>query len=396
MFNNKKVNIILSLIIAIGLWAYVIGEINPQTSQPIKEIPITFVNEKVLEAQGLSIVEASATSLNVTVYGQRSKVTKIKAKDIVATVDLAEATEGVNQLKINIHLPEKVEIEEKSISKISVVVEKTVSEEKDVEVSYKGPHSEDSEPTTVDYNRRKITVTGAKSLVGKVDHIQCIVDSNKVGNEMKTFKAEAVPVDAKGNPVENIDLSSNVVSVTSVLRKTKTVSLIVPIKGGDSQNAERNVSLPKVVTIKGMEKDIAGIKQITAKEIDISQIYSNTHLTIEPILPENVELAETSKQLIATINVESYVNKAFNFRVAEVTIDGLEEDRTAEIKTDEIQVTVTGKDEIISKMTKDDLVLYIDLSDLEVGNHKVELKVQSEKKYNNINVSPTTVKVSIE
>ena len=106
--------------------------------------------------------------------------------------------------------------------------------------------------------------------------------------------------------------------------------------------------------------------------------------------------AETSKQLIATINVESYVNKAFNFRGAEVTIDGLEEDRTAEIKTDEIQVTVTGKDEIISKMTKDDLVLYIDLSDLEVGNHKVELKVQSEKKYNNINVSPTTVKVSIE
>ena len=53
MLNNKKFNIVLSLIIAVGLWAYVIGETNPTDTRTFRDIPITFVNGEVLANSNL-------------------------------------------------------------------------------------------------------------------------------------------------------------------------------------------------------------------------------------------------------------------------------------------------------------------------------------------------------
>ena len=39
MLNNKKFNIVLSLIIAVGLWAYVIGETNPTDTRTLGTFP---------------------------------------------------------------------------------------------------------------------------------------------------------------------------------------------------------------------------------------------------------------------------------------------------------------------------------------------------------------------
>ena len=46
MLNNKKFNIVISLIIAIGLWAYVIGETNPPDTKTFRDIPIQLINLK--------------------------------------------------------------------------------------------------------------------------------------------------------------------------------------------------------------------------------------------------------------------------------------------------------------------------------------------------------------
>ena len=127
MLNNKKFNIVLSLIIAVGLWAYVIGETNPTDTRTFRDIPITFVNGEVLANSNLAVLEASADTMNVTLSGTRSNINKISEKDITAVVDLADAAKGTNELKINVRVPDNVEIEDKSINKVTVVVENSKS-----------------------------------------------------------------------------------------------------------------------------------------------------------------------------------------------------------------------------------------------------------------------------
>lgn len=67
--KSKRFNIILALIAAVALWAYVLGEINP-TRAPSSEIYRNSINEEALEAEGLTIVSVSAETVNVTISGQ--------------------------------------------------------------------------------------------------------------------------------------------------------------------------------------------------------------------------------------------------------------------------------------------------------------------------------------
>ena len=56
MLKNDRINMILALLIAIGLWVYVVGVENPEKDIQIKDVPITFINEETLEENGLSAI----------------------------------------------------------------------------------------------------------------------------------------------------------------------------------------------------------------------------------------------------------------------------------------------------------------------------------------------------
>lgn len=74
MLKSKKFNIILALIVAIVLWAYVLGEINPTSSTVIRNVPINFTNQEALEAEGLTVLSTSAETVNITISGQRTAI----------------------------------------------------------------------------------------------------------------------------------------------------------------------------------------------------------------------------------------------------------------------------------------------------------------------------------
>ncbi|MEG1164231.1 MAG: hypothetical protein RR313_06610 [Anaerovoracaceae bacterium] len=396
MLNNKKVNMIISLVIAIGLWAYVLGEINPATTETIKDIPIVFVNETMLDDQGLAILEASDTAISITVSGQRSRVSQLEKGDVSAVVDLAEAEVGDNQLKIMVRVPEKVEIDSKSISKVSVVVEERVSQEKDVKVRYEGTHPEEEEPTTVEVDKKKIVVTGAKTLVNKVAYVSAPIKAEKVGTNLKTFKTIPVAVEKDGEIVENVRLSSTIVSVSAVLNNTKTVPLDVPVINMDSGDIERTVAVPKVIIIKGSEKDLANVDKITAEPIDASQVVADAILPIVPILPDGIAVAEGSGNLAVKITAKGYITKTFQFDNGEINIVGEEQDSTVTINTNEIKVTIVGKESDINSIAKEDILLSIDVSNLGQGPHRVGIIGECNKNYSKMTFNPNLVKVSIE
>ena len=83
MLKNKNINIILAFIIAVSLWAYVLGDVNPKTEVVIKEVPIVFENEATLSDDGLVILNYSYASVNVTITGPRTEVTKVSKGDFL-------------------------------------------------------------------------------------------------------------------------------------------------------------------------------------------------------------------------------------------------------------------------------------------------------------------------
>ena len=88
MLRNDKINLVIALLIAIGLWVYVLGEVNPTRDSTIRNVPIVFLNEATLEEEELILLSSSDIAINVTISGKRSDTGNIKESDIKVYADL--------------------------------------------------------------------------------------------------------------------------------------------------------------------------------------------------------------------------------------------------------------------------------------------------------------------
>lgn len=108
MLKNKKLQAILSLLIAIGLWMYVMGTVDPSVTTTIRDVKVEMTNEDVLEDQGLSAELNQPRTVNVEIKGARSNVNEAKEGEIQALVDVSNCDYGENETEIRIRLPEGV------------------------------------------------------------------------------------------------------------------------------------------------------------------------------------------------------------------------------------------------------------------------------------------------
>ena len=67
---------VLSFIIAVVLWFYVILVIDPSVDVTIRNIPLRYINQGVLEERGLSLVEDPDLTMELKIRGSRKKIAK--------------------------------------------------------------------------------------------------------------------------------------------------------------------------------------------------------------------------------------------------------------------------------------------------------------------------------
>ena len=396
MLNNKKVNVVLSIIIAVCMWAYVIGETDPKDTETFRNVPITFVNEGTLDLSDLAILDTSTNILDVTVTGTRVKLSNAELKDITATVDLSDAALGSNELKINVKAPDGLEIEDQSVNKVTINIEHKAVKDADITVAYDGQFESNQEPLIVEMGKTVVSVSGAESKVRTVSGVRAMVKAEDVEEHLKTVTCALVPVDEDGIEVTNVKLSADYVKLTTVLVSTKTVPLEVPVIDDSEDDILRHASVPKTITIKGKVKELNNIEKIVSEPVDITGITENVSLPIEIVLPEDVQVSDKSYQMNAKVTVEKLGEKEFTFSEKDIELLNLPEDLKAEISEGEITINCKGKSALLDELGKDDFKLSIDLKDAEEGEISATIKAECKKDITSFKVSPEEVNVKIE
>ena len=396
MLKNNKINLVLALLAAICLWAYVLGDDSSSYGGTMRNVPINYINAEALERAGLVVLDTPTETVNISYAGQRSLKNKVKAKDFKVTVDLEGLRAGENTVKLMVEKPENVDIKSVSQQKVTVVVDKLSEEDKPVNVVIVNQTSDDSEPYIVQVSREKVKVRGAETLVNSVTALNASVDAGKVGNTMKSLNIELVPVNRKGEIVDDVALEFENVSITTIMHNKKTVSLNVPITGNESTFVTREISVPKTITIKGTDELLSQISSITCRPVDISDIFEDTLINIEPLLPEGIEVATDSQHLQITVTVAGAATRDFTFTENDIVLEGVDEDTIPTVENVTVKVSVSGNAEVIEQITEDDFRLYADVSGLNPGTHTVELKCVCENKGLELEYNPSVIKVIIE
>ncbi len=393
MLKNKRVNILIALLIAICLWAYVTGAVDPNTTKKFTEVPIQLINEESLAQDGLAVDSTDIKSIDVSLKGNRADISKISKDDIKVTADLYGRHKGSNYITLDVQLPNGIELDSKSEDRILISIGELTTKEVSVEIKLTGDVAEDTTLGDASVSPSKMVVYGTKDNIDKVDHVQASINAKVLQSKETTHDASVEAVDSKETAVDYVTTAKEEVSVTARLLKIKKVLLKADVVGSVADGYElEEVEVPENIEIVGDEEALAKITSVTAEDIDISGISKNESIKISVKLPDGVEIKGGA--VYATVKLSGADTKTFTIDGSDIKKTGLADGFEATI-TQDVTVSVSGKKQVISEMTKSDVVLTVDLSDLSEGRHSVTVNATS-KEGVTYKISPTRVTVTIE
>ncbi|MDO5491430.1 MAG: CdaR family protein [Bacillota bacterium] len=126
MLRNRKFQLIASLLIAVVLWLYVVGNVNPTIVASVRGIEVEMTGEDELADLGMSANLDAPETVDIVIRGSRSDVNEAKKSDIRATVDVSDCNYGKNEGEIRISFPEEISgvtIDQMAPEKVAFTVE---------------------------------------------------------------------------------------------------------------------------------------------------------------------------------------------------------------------------------------------------------------------------------
>ena len=292
MKNNNETRLkILSVIVAIFMWTYVVNTTNPSVNKNIR-VPVVLKNQEDLGKNKLVIsnLEDSYTT-NLKLKGGRERIATLKGENIYAYVDMANAREGVQSLKIDVEAPSGVSLEEADPGQISFNIQKLIEKDLPVNAVIADSIKEDRIVEVNELSPSKLRVKGPASLVNQVDRLEVKIDDLDL-IDGKIHSVGVNILDRSANVVDGVSLIHDEVNISFYVYLTKSVPLKLFTLGTiDSAYEEVSRAItPDNIIVKGPESIIKDIEEITTKPISINNIKESISGEIKLNLPESVEI----------------------------------------------------------------------------------------------------------
>ena len=164
--------LILSLVLAVFLWFYVMGIQDPTISETFYGVGVTVVGEDELyENNGFTVMNnVESNTVNVRLSGKRSVILKVNPEDIYVEADLSRITKaGTNSLNCTVVPPDStLTVENQSNLRVQVDVDALITISVPVKLDYDISLTEDEIVGTTSVSPETITLRGAESELSNV------------------------------------------------------------------------------------------------------------------------------------------------------------------------------------------------------------------------------------
>ncbi len=329
--SQKIVTVIISLLGAFLLWAYVITYVNPVTDVPIANIPIRILNADTLTKNGYVLTGVSNTTTTVTVSGNRSDVSGITAEDVLVTLDVGGYTEGENVIRVSVSAPANVTVKDiRNSGRVTATIEQLLTEPKPYEFLYSGSLPEGFELGYLYLDPAQMTVTGAKSLVDSVETLRVILDLSSVTRMGYAFESAVAPTSSGGTTVGNVSLSAPKLTGNVFLCEVADVPLKVTLSGELPEGFTVETEGEPTVHVRSASADFRTLEALETEPVDVSRVTeSGVDVVLTPILGEVIEYAEGGGPVMARLKLVPLPEEEVYVEPEEPE-DGADSERTAE------------------------------------------------------------------
>lgn len=347
---------VLSLLLAVFLWAYVMSNKNPDKTAEYRGIPVQLEGLTQLNANDLVVLEGSNNQITVGVSGDRTSILEMSREYINAAASVANITEpGEYDLNYRVTLDATgVKVASRSPSQIHVVVDRISKSSVPVEVEITGtPADKYVMAAAPRAYPDAITIKGPATVLSTVSKARVTYDVSGLSASTQTVLTYQL-LDEKGNEITDSHISAETPSVTLsiTMKRNDSIPLIVNLQDHEYLKGSMvKVDIqPDSLQLTGSPDTMQELNQILLGTVDLADVMNNDQsvFTLPIVLPNGVSAAEgTPLSARVTITAEGYSRRTIS-----VSPDQLESDPLLQYPEDQqLEVTVFGPADQVAALT---------------------------------------------
>lgn len=368
---------ILCVFGAVLLWFYAVSSQTIIEDRRFVSIPVELIAADTLESEyGMTVISGYDYSVDVTLSGTRSELSKISAENISAYVDLSQiSSAGEYSLDVRTSAPGGISVKELSSNYVTVYVDKRSQKSVDIRVNPVYMIESDYSLGTPETNVETVTVTGPADVLDSITHAQVTVDVGKLTKSVTT--SGTIVLYADSTPITNpyVKVSESDVTVRIPVYTEKEVDLSVEFKYGYFNDNNTSITIePSTIRIKGDPTELEKINSVEIMTIDEKKLTGTTSTSTAVIeLPdtvENVSRIDSATVTVTQINTFTRVINVSNISVKNP--NGLD----YELSEESVNITLRGSSGSLSLVTKSNIGLEADLSYYSKGAGRVSVPIK--------------------
>lgn len=387
MRKSRLGSLLLSLVIAFGLWLYVVSYVSTMDDTTLYNIPVVMEGESVLRERNLMITGRSSETVSLHLSGARNDLSKVNSGNVTVRVDLSSIDEpGDHTLPYSsIIFPGDVPsnalvVESRNPGNITVTVDYRRTKDIPVLVSYIGNRSEgyiyDTENALLDNGT--VNITGPATIVDQISSAVIEVDlTDRVESISESFRYTLC--DENGEPVDAQQITTNLeeVRLDMPIQRIKVITLTADV-GYAGGATEKNTTVkiePETIRVSGGEAVLEALGDTySVGTINLAELDKTTNeLKYSITLPEGVTNQTGVSEVTVTVQFSGLKTK--EFVLEQINAINVPEGMEAEIINASYSVKVRGPAAQIDALTPEDIRAEVDFTGAEAGNATYRVKL---------------------
>ncbi len=299
-FLKDSVLKVLSFVIALLLWFYIIAVVDPSVDVTVRDIPIRYTSEDLIKAKGLCLISDEKTTVELKIKGSRKRIANIDENNIYATVDLATISKtGTFSLPIAISIPyEYDEIVSKKPYNAEIFIDKVVEAEREVKIFTVGSTANDYIAGTPSASVSSVMVKGPSTMIESIASVGAELNFDGRAADIKDTK-KLFFIDENGKRIADDEkiydlVTANVETVDVECRvyKQKTVPVTLDYRASENIDKYKISVQPANVTIYAENEVLETVEELLTYPVNLDDISGNGVMSVKIKLPENVFLRD--------------------------------------------------------------------------------------------------------
>ncbi len=372
---DRKIVMILSLVVALVFWLIITLDQNPERRRQIQNIPISISTQgTILSEQGIDVVniDSIVKDATVTVNGPNYIVSSLKEEDIKIFADLSVVSApGRYSIKLSAvknTTKSGFTFVEVNPAEIKVDFDYYDTKNFDVIARVDGITTAEgliSDPAKVTHsNQQTIQIRGPRTDIEKIDTVVAYYKGDSIIDKTTTFKGNIILYDVTGASIDNskFELSYNDVEVSVPVFKESELGIIPVLNNIDNPLLKNYLINKKLVTVApskllvyGQPEKIDSLTSIETSPIDINSVslknnrFKNTKLHLE----DGVGIRSDIEGVDVVFNLSDFTEKQIKISSTNIIYDNtLGEGINAKFDDNDITIKICGPTEILSTIDK--------------------------------------------